>query len=297
MKNLLTQICLLILIATIFNSNRTTAQETNAVNQSIEERLSAMEAKLRSYELASLVKLMNELSEDWGELDPTIKSFSYAKSNAGKLLIACTGVESYLDGYKINLEIGNPLAMSFSGFKLRIRYGTKPPETASLEDILSNIKKFDNEKYIQQQTDWYKNLQYKNFSFTETLPAGSWQQVTCVISPAKMEDIAYFAIRITTNTVNLAKPPVSTTSIPVTVPISIPTASQGAIESQIDGTFSGWDGDTIFPLINGQIWQQASYAYRYHYAYRPKVIIYRADTGYKMKVDGIDDALPVKRIK
>lgn len=48
------------------------------------------------------------------------------------------------------------------------------------------------------------------------------------------------------------------------------------IESHIDGTFKGWDGDTIFKLTNGQIWQQSAYAYTYYYAYRPKVTIYRS---------------------
>ena len=37
------------------------------------------------------------------------------------------------------------------------------------------------------------------------------------------------------------------------------------IESQIEGTFNGWTGETVFKLTNGQIWQQASYAYTYHY--------------------------------
>jgi hypothetical protein len=46
------------------------------------------------------------------------------------------------------------------------------------------------------------------------------------------------------------------------------------IESSIDGEFKGWDGSTIFKLSNGQIWQQSSYAYMYHYAYNPPVLIY-----------------------
>ena len=69
------------------------------------------------------------------------------------------------------------------------------------------------------------------------------------------------------------------------------------IESHIDGTFEGWDGDTIFKLDNGQIWQQASYAYTYHYAYRPKVVIYRTTGGWNMKVEGVDDTIYVKRLK
>jgi hypothetical protein len=66
---------------------------------------------------------------------------------------------------------------------------------------------------------------------------------------------------------------------------------------KIDGTFEGWDGETIFKLTNGQIWQQASYAYTYHYAYRPDVLIYKDGSVYKMKVEGVDKAITVKRLK
>ena len=74
-------------------------------------------------------------------------------------------------------------------------------------------------------------------------------------------------------------------------------ATGAVIESHIEGEFEGWDGETIFKLDNGQIWQQDSYAYTYHYAYHPKVLIYKDGLRYKMKVDGVDSTIEVKRIK
>ena len=76
---------------------------------------------------------------------------------------------------------------------------------------------------------------------------------------------------------------------------SIPPRSY--IETRIDGEFQGWKGETIFKMRNGTIWQQASYSYKYHYAYSPKVIIYAKSGSAYMKVDGIDDEIRVKRIK
>jgi hypothetical protein len=73
--------------------------------------------------------------------------------------------------------------------------------------------------------------------------------------------------------------------------------SPGVIETQINGEFTGWDGDTIFELTNGQIWQQDSYAYTYHYAYRPKVLIYYVGGRYKMTVEGVDGFIYVTRLK
>ncbi|MFC2032071.1 hypothetical protein ACFLUS_01680 [Chloroflexota bacterium] len=69
------------------------------------------------------------------------------------------------------------------------------------------------------------------------------------------------------------------------------------IESHINGTFEGWDGDTVFELRNGQIWQQASYSYTYHYAYSPEVFIYSTTGGYKMMVDSVSETIYVRRLK
>lgn len=74
-------------------------------------------------------------------------------------------------------------------------------------------------------------------------------------------------------------------------------APNNLIESRIDGDFEGWDGDTIFKLTNGQIWQQVSYNYTYHYAFMPNVLIYSTTGGYKMKVDGVQQTIYVKRLK
>lgn len=69
------------------------------------------------------------------------------------------------------------------------------------------------------------------------------------------------------------------------------------IESQIDGNYEGWAGETIVKLMNGQVWQQSEYYYTYRYAFMPKVIIFRAGAGYKMKVDGVDKAVGVIRLR
>jgi len=73
-------------------------------------------------------------------------------------------------------------------------------------------------------------------------------------------------------------------------------ATSAVIESQVDGDFNGWEGETIIKLTNGQIWEQSSYHYQYHYAFMPKVLIYKSGAGYKAKVEGTD-TVDVKRLK
>jgi hypothetical protein len=78
---------------------------------------------------------------------------------------------------------------------------------------------------------------------------------------------------------------------------SRPAPAVDFIESRIDGEFSGWEGETIFKLENGQIWQQASYAYTYSYKYRPKVLIFRTRGGYEMQVEGVSSRIRVTRLR
>jgi hypothetical protein len=84
---------------------------------------------------------------------------------------------------------------------------------------------------------------------------------------------------------------------PSTVTSRVRSACSPAIESAISGEFEGWSGETIFKLDNGQIWEQAEYDYEYEYDYRPDVTIYETRAGCKMKVEGVDETILVRRIR
>ncbi|TDJ06077.1 MAG: hypothetical protein E2O67_04365 [Deltaproteobacteria bacterium] len=75
------------------------------------------------------------------------------------------------------------------------------------------------------------------------------------------------------------------------------SSSASVVESFIDGEFEGFEGETIIKLMNGQIWQQAEYYYYYYYGYMLPVLIYQSSSGFKMKVEGIDEAIGVVQLK
>jgi hypothetical protein len=58
------------------------------------------------------------------------------------------------------------------------------------------------------------------------------------------------------------------------------------IESQINGEFQGWDGESRYELLNGQVWEQSEYKYEYKYAYMPRVCIFQGLSGIVMQVHG-----------
>ena len=67
---------------------------------------------------------------------------------------------------------------------------------------------------------------------------------------------------------------------------------EDALKLIVDGSWSGWDGDTVVQLTDGSVWRQDEYHYEYHYAYRPEVSI----AGDKMTVKGMRKAVRVRRI-
>jgi hypothetical protein len=61
----------------------------------------------------------------------------------------------------------------------------------------------------------------------------------------------------------------------------------------VNGSWSGWSGDTVVQLTDGSTWEQAAYYYEYHYAYRPRVLI----EGNQMHVEGMRRSVQVRRIR
>lgn len=84
---------------------------------------------------------------------------------------------------------------------------------------------------------------------------------------------------------------------PISTVNSNANSSGSYLESRIDGDFNGWEGESIYKLQNGQIWQQAEYKYRYKYKYAPKVTIFRKNGSFYMQVDGDSGAVRVERLK
>jgi hypothetical protein len=80
-------------------------------------------------------------------------------------------------------------------------------------------------------------------------------------------------------------------------PSEVRSVCAPAVESTLAGDFNGWEGETIFKLDNGQIWEQAEYSYTYSYSYRPEITIYQVSGGCRMKVEDEDETIMVRRIK
>jgi hypothetical protein len=70
------------------------------------------------------------------------------------------------------------------------------------------------------------------------------------------------------------------------------------IRSRYDGEFTGWSGNTLFRLENGQVWKQAQAGRVSERATHPQVTIERTALGrYRMNVEGLSESVRVERVK
>ncbi len=68
--------------------------------------------------------------------------------------------------------------------------------------------------------------------------------------------------------------------------------------ARYDGDFSGWSGQTLFKLENGQVWKQAQTGRVSFRRSRPMITIRKGAFGsFRLSVEGLNRTIRVKRIK
>ena len=129
-------------------------------------------------------------------IDVNSKNFSAVRSDEGTFLISCEGVEPYLEGFKVHLQIGNPTAMLVSTPKITLEWGAQAPKP----DV--NAKDSD-----LAYKDWRKSLQQTSVTLNSNLKPGFWNDVEVIVSPAKANELAHLKVSIQTPSVSLTHPP------------------------------------------------------------------------------------------
>ena len=143
----------------------------------LRERVSILDAKV------AVLKTAQTLF-DTAVLDPSSKGYQRIDANCGFFLISLKEIKPYLDGCKVSLQIGNPSAVVYSGFVLKVKWG----------------KRFDEG---QNYDEWEKSLRQKEEKFTQDLKPGLWNKVEINVSPAKPEELGHLEISMKTDVVKL----------------------------------------------------------------------------------------------
>lgn len=171
----------------------------------------------------------------------------------------------------------------------RVAALTVPGALCSADAYLPGGVRISDARLGTSQTADSSGIVSWTYSTTTTATSGTGTQyVFCTDGRPVVTAQATFTVGI------VAAPTGAATPSPVPSTAGPPVAGN-VIETCIEGDFKGWSGDTAFDLCNGQVWVQTSYAYTYHYAYRPRVTLVRTSTGWTMSVEGVSSSIAVQQ--
>jgi len=157
-------------------------------NARLQGRLAAVESSASEME-NRLVKLeFAQESTKTAELDLSARTYQRLDTDTGWFMISVKDASSYLDGYRVTLEIGNPSSATYRGFKLKVKWNAKYDWT-----------KFTNDSYEK----WHAAIKEKEISFTDILIPAKWNRVDLLLSSTSADQLGYFQISMQTDTISL----------------------------------------------------------------------------------------------
>ncbi len=175
-------------LTTISNATLVLSQQVDTLEKTVQKIL--WDAFMKSQEEQRKTRV---------KLDPTHqKSYQKVECNNGPLMVSVDSMESYLDGYKITLQIGNPSYMTYSGFQVTTLWG-------------SDWQTFvGTNQFTQELSAKWQSLQHSNtVSLTDTLLPGKWNYVRIIVAPARPDEIRNLKMSLSSSLIsfqNTAKP-------------------------------------------------------------------------------------------
>ena len=193
--------------------------QTSPRIDALEKKISDLEQRIKSEEHETselsldLFKLrldfqerIEALKERTTTIDPNSTGYSFLDTGGGVILISCDGAEPYLDGHRIKLRLGNPLNMRFSGFKLKFKFGRKPPNPPTIKGMNGSDFVKAGEAWQRDYDAWKESLRSAEGSYTVDLSPGAWRTVQATLPQTMAADLAYVEVSIETGTISLRAP-------------------------------------------------------------------------------------------
>ena len=202
--NIIVIVAMVVIITNSQNKISTVEDSVTAFKNSTQtelDKISTVETKVNDLntKVEDADKRITDIAVKNIELDFNIKKYEKATfdlsnatgysridSNGGIFFIIVENVEKYLDGYKINLRIGNPQNCTYNGFELEAEWNK--PFTVEMD--------YD---------EWTKNKKEKVINMTQQLSSGKWATCSVNLSPMTEEEIHNVSFSISTDSISLYK--------------------------------------------------------------------------------------------
>lgn len=114
----------------------------------------------------------------------TSRGFSRVDTSTGFFLVSVVNAQPYVNGYKVSLNVGNPLAADYDNVTMTFKWG----------------RKWDQK---QDYGEWEKGLKTKAERILTQLKGGTWNRVEVVLAPATTEEVAFLSLSLEAPTISL----------------------------------------------------------------------------------------------
>lgn len=128
-------------------------------------------------------RLRNQQPGSHKELPAAGSGMVVLQSGIGPVLLSVSGVDPFLDGYKITLSLGNPLAANMAGCKLVFLRGD------IFDDLIPETK---GNFQPQESASPYKF----EHDISVDLSAGKWSKVEAQLAPLKLTELRKLTVGI-----------------------------------------------------------------------------------------------------
>jgi LysM repeat protein len=140
-------------------------------------------------------------------VSPTEKGYGVSHNQYGAFPVIVEDAQSYLDGYKLRLRIGNTTAATMTGVSLVITYGLREPAFPSDYKKLSETEKQKAfQEYDEKLRESEKSRRTLSVDADRDFMSGSWNTVDVMISPAKPEELGRLAVMVNATGMKLSQP-------------------------------------------------------------------------------------------
>jgi len=182
------------------------------------------------------------------------RELSIARNNLGSFPVYIESVEPYLDGYKLVLEIGNPLIAEINGTITVISGTATPNMPAQASGEQNTSEKVDEDAvrqadaYSEKISAWTKSLRRTTFFLDSMLKPAAWSKINVIITPAKLEELSHLEVSFSLASLSFSLPQTETSAASNALSVSAPTpaAPSGvSTKEQLDA----WLGKTYNELV------------------------------------------------
>lgn len=169
-------------------------------SEAMETRIAELEGRIAQLETnweentSGILELIDGYHADDVEprtrLDCSSPSYAWLRYKTFLFPVICESAQPYLDGFRLQLRIGNPYSADFGDLRLEVAWGEG--------GWIHRLFKGDEAPELKLRT--------KTVSYAESLEAGAWTRIALVLSPATSEEASRVSISLSSDAVALASP-------------------------------------------------------------------------------------------